>query len=249
MTTNFTPAVPVRTYERVVEQIEKAIISGAVAPGEHLPSERELMVQFSVSRPTIREALRVLQSMGLIESKPGGRGGPLVLEPSPASLTRSFTTMVRLDALSMRELVQFRLVLDSSACRLAATLHTEEQLAAMGSCVQRMEAAVGSDAAAFARADVDFHQTVWEASGNALISMCGQAVAGAILELITKALNDSADSARIEADSAALDRGIFDAIAARNPVEAGRRARQAIYDRYSTLLPADDLPGLDALLG
>ncbi|MBB2995821.1 FadR/GntR family transcriptional regulator [Paeniglutamicibacter cryotolerans] len=249
MTTNFTPAVPVRTYERVVEQIENAITSGAVAPGDHLPSERELMVQFSVSRPTIREALRVLQSMGLVESKPGGRGGPLVLEPSPASLTRSFTTMVRLDSLSMRELVQFRLVLDSAACRLAATLHTPDQLAAMGSCVERMEAAVGADTAAFARADVDFHLAVWEASGNALLSMCGQAVAGAILQLITQQLKDAADSARIEADSAALDRGIFDAIAAGNSMEAGRRARQAIYDRYSSLLPAEDAPGLDALLG
>ena len=58
----FSPAVPVLTYERVVEQIEAVIVSGEVPPGQHLPSERELMVQFSVSRPTVREALRVLQS-------------------------------------------------------------------------------------------------------------------------------------------------------------------------------------------
>ncbi|MFB0833985.1 FadR/GntR family transcriptional regulator [Arthrobacter halodurans] len=249
MTTQFTPAVPVRTYERVVEQIESAITSGTVRPGEHLPSERELMVQFSVSRPTIREALRVLQSMGLVESKPGGRGGPKVLEPSPASLTRSFATMVRLDSLSMTELVQFRLVLDSSACRLASTLHTAEQLEQMRSCVERMEAEVGKDAEAFARADMDFHLTVWEASGNALLAMCGRAVAGAILELITRQLKDSGATERTEAESAALDRGIFEAIAAGEAAEAGRRARQAIYDRYASILPPSDGPGLDALMG
>ncbi|MGJ9402101.1 FadR/GntR family transcriptional regulator [Arthrobacter sp. KK5.5] len=248
MTTRFTPAVPVRTYERVVEQIESAITSGAVRPGEHLPSERELMVQFSVSRPTIREALRVLQSMGLVESRPGGRGGPVVLEPSPASLTRSFATMVRLDSLSMTELVQFRLVLDSSACRLASTLHTPEQLEQMRSCIERMEAEVGKDAAEFARADIDFHLAVWEASGNALLAMCGRAVAGAILALITQQLQDSGAPERTEAESAALDRGIFDAIASGDSGEAGRRARRAIYDRYASMLPTDDAPGLDALL-
>ncbi|MFI8412092.1 FadR/GntR family transcriptional regulator [Paeniglutamicibacter gangotriensis] len=247
-TVSFTPAVATLTYERVVEQIEKAITSGSIVPGDHLPSERELMVQFSVSRPTIREALRVLQSMGLIESKPGGRGGPKVLEPSPATLARSFTTMARLEALSMDDLVPFRLVLDSAACRLAAALHTPEQLQRMESGIVRMEAAVGTDAEAFARADVEFHEAVWEASGNALVSLCGQAVSGAIFDLISQQLKDSPDSTRTEADSAALDRGIFEAIAARDAVEAGRLARQAIYDRYSDLLPTGGVLGLDALL-
>ena len=194
-TFSFTPAVATLTYERVVEQIEKAITSGSLVPGDHLPSERELMVQFSVSRPTIREALRVLQAMGLVESKPGGRGGPKVLEPSPATLARSFTTMARMDA----------------------------------------------------RADVEFHEAVWEASGNALVSLCGQAVSGAIFELITQQLKESSDSERTEADSATLDRGIFEAIAARDSLSAGRLAREAIYNRYRALLPADAVAGLDAL--
>lgn len=248
-TVTFTPAVATLTYERVVEQIETAITSGAIAAGDHLPSERELMVQFSVSRPTVREALRVLQSMGLVESKPGGRGGPKVLEPSPASMTRSFVTMARMDSLSMNELVQFRLVLESSACRLAAALHNDEQLAAMRSAIERMEESVGKDAGEFARADVDFHLAVWEASGNALLTMCGRAVAEAIVALITQQLSDSDATERTEAASAALDREIFEAIAARQGVEAGRRARQAIYDRYAPLLPEGTAIGLDALLG
>ncbi|GAA5228948.1 FadR/GntR family transcriptional regulator [Paeniglutamicibacter antarcticus] len=246
-TFSFTPAVATLTYERVVEQIEKAITSGSLVPGDHLPSERELMVQFSVSRPTIREALRVLQAMGLVESKPGGRGGPKVLEPSPATLARSFTTMARMDSLSMHDLVPFRLVLDSAACRLAAALHTPEQLQRMQSGIERMEAAVGTDAQAFARADVEFHEAVWEASGNALVSLCGQAVSGAIFELITQQLKESSDSERTEADSATLDRGIFEAIAARDSLSAGRLAREAIYNRYRALLPADAVAGLDAL--
>ncbi len=247
-TVTFKPAVATLTYERVVEQIESAIISGAIATGDHLPSERELMTQFSVSRPTVREALRVLQSRGLVESKPGGRGGPKVLEPTPESMTRSFVTMARMDSLSMAELVQFRLVLEASACRLAATLHNPEQLKAMRSAIERMEKAVGKDAEAFARADVDFHLAVWRASGNALLTMCGRAVAEAIVGLITQQLADSDATEQAEAASAALDREIFEAIAARKSAEAGRIARHAIYDRYVPFLSGDSAAGMDALL-
>jgi DNA-binding FadR family transcriptional regulator len=112
-----------------------------------------------------------------------------------------------------------------------------------------MEGEVGKDAEAFARADMDFHLAVWEASGNALLAMCGRAVAGAILELITRQLKDSGSTERTEAESAALDRGIFEAIAAGEAAEAGSRARAAIYDRYASLLPATDGAGLDSLMG
>ncbi|WP_275112610.1 FadR/GntR family transcriptional regulator [Leucobacter sp. OLCS4] len=91
---SFAPAVPIHTYQRIVEQIEHAIVSGEIPVGAQLASERELMVQFDVSRPTVREALRVLQSMGLIESKPGTRGGPQVLAPSPDTLRRSLRAML-----------------------------------------------------------------------------------------------------------------------------------------------------------
>jgi DNA-binding FadR family transcriptional regulator len=163
-------------------------------------------------------------------------------------MTRSFVTMARMASLSMSELVQFRLVLESSACRLAAALHNVQQLEDMRSAIERMEQAVGKDVEAFARADVDFHLAVWEASGNALLTMCGRAVAEAIVGLITQQLANSDATERTEAASAALDREIFEAIAARQGGDAGRLARHAIYDRYVPFLPEDAAAGLDALL-
>ena len=180
----FTPAVPTLTYQKVVEQIEQAILSGDIQPGQHLPSERELMVQLSVSRPTVREALRVLQSQGLIASKPGGRGGPVVLPVSPDTLGRSFTMAARIASLSLSELVQFRIVLESSACQLASALRTPEQLRQMRDAVERMEAEVANGSEEFNRADLDFHAAIWEASHNSLLRVCGQAVAGSILNLM-----------------------------------------------------------------
>ena len=232
---NFTPAVPVLTYERVVEQIEEAILSGMLIPGQHLPSERELVIQFSVSRPTVREALRVLQSRGLIASRPGVRTGPEVLPLSGQALERSFSTLARMAALSLSDLVQFRVILESSACRLAAALHSEEQLQAMSAAVDRMEAAV-HDPDMFNRADLDFHAAVWEASRNVLLQTSGQAVSSAILSLMNDRISLAPDPLSAMQESAASDRGLFEAIAAGNSSAAGAHAHRAIADHFGQYL-------------
>ena len=244
----FTPAIPTLTYERVVQQIESAILSREFEPGQHLPSERELMVQFSVSRPTIREALRVLQSQGLIASRPGSRTGPVVLAPSAEPLGRSFATMARIASLSLAELVQFRLVLEGSACRLAAVMHTPEQLAAMQNAIERMEQESSSLTDAFNRADLDFHAAVWDASHNELLRICGEAVADAILTVMNEQISRSPDSGVAMKRIAGLDRAIFEAIAAGDPQAAGEAAQRAIASYFAPSLDEHSLLGVSALL-
>jgi len=72
----FQQVQPVRLYQRIVEQIEDALARGELKPGQRLPSERELVVQFGASRSTVREALRVLESNGVVRSRPGDPDGP-----------------------------------------------------------------------------------------------------------------------------------------------------------------------------
>ncbi|WP_233548781.1 FadR/GntR family transcriptional regulator [Galactobacter valiniphilus] len=232
----FSPAVPVRTYERIVEQIEGAIRAGDLRPGDHLPSERELMTQFSVSRPTVREALRVLQVMGLVESRAGSRGGPEVLAPSSSLMARSLSTLTLLDSVGLTELLQFRMMLESTAVRLAAARRDEPQLELMRRAIDAMEGAVGGDASDFAQADLDFHRAVWKASGNELIAACGQAVSEALLASMQAELSSTADTAALEQDSVGRDRALFEAIEAGRPAEASRLARRALFDRFDHLL-------------
>ena len=199
---HFRPAVPVLTYERVVEQVREAIMSGRLKPGDYLPSERDLMVQFSVSRPTVREALRVLQNMGLVASRPGGRG-PEILPQSTETFVRQFETMARLETLPTVEIVQFRMALESSAARLAAAGRSEDQLAAMKHALEQMDAAVGLDPDAFARADNGFHDAVLEACGNSLLKLCGHAMSTATIDLMTRRLASTDQPHQKEADSVA----------------------------------------------
>ncbi|UOQ56288.1 FadR family transcriptional regulator [Leucobacter allii] len=238
MTTShsFEPAVPVHTYERIVDQIERAIVSGEIPVGSQLASERDLMVQFGVSRPTVREALRILQSMGLLESRPGTRGGPVVLAPSSKTLARSFRAMVGTDALSAAELVQYRVILEGSTSRLAAFRHDDAQLARMRRGIERMERDAEANDPGFADADLEFHEAIWAASGNEVLRLSGQAVSGALRPLMQRDAEGEHHDNRVKLDSARIDRGLFTAIEARDSEGASRIARRAVADRFGPLL-------------
>src|SRR3954462_955210 len=108
----FRPVQPVRAYQRIVEQIEEALARGDLSPGQRLPSERELVTQFAVSRSTVREALRVLASNGVVRSRPGDPNGPEILPYSLGALRKQMTRLARVDELSLRELIGFRMIMD-----------------------------------------------------------------------------------------------------------------------------------------
>ncbi len=99
--TAFETVRPVRLYERIVEQVEEAIASGELRPGQRLPSERELVVQFGTSRATVREALRVLESNGVVRSRPGDPNGPEILPFTTGGLTKQMRRLARADGLTL----------------------------------------------------------------------------------------------------------------------------------------------------
>ncbi|WP_431906990.1 FadR/GntR family transcriptional regulator [Nonomuraea jabiensis] len=244
----FEPVRAVRAYERVVEQVEEAIESGSLSPGERLPSERELMVQFSVSRSTVREALRVLQARGLVRSRPGDPNGAEVLPFSPATLHKSMTTLARVEELSLAELVQFRMVLDSSAILLAARLRTDAQFAEMESAVAHMRAAVETGQDTFGEADVAFHDVVARASGNKLIQICTDVVRSIVLKLISEKIADAPDREALMRESIRHHEEVLAAMRAGDGPLAARLSRKAMYDYYAGYLSATERPALSALL-
>ncbi|MEU7001140.1 FadR/GntR family transcriptional regulator [Nonomuraea sp. NPDC046570] len=244
----FEPVRTVRAYERIVEQIEQAVESGKLRPGERLPSERELMGQFSVSRSTVREALRVLQARGLLRSRPGDPNGAEVLPFSPATLHKSMTTLARVDELSLGELVQFRMVLDGSANLLAARLHTPEELAEMDAAVEAMRAAVQVGYDTFSAADVAFHDAVARASRNKLIQVCNDVVRSIVLNLIADKIADSDDREALMLESIRHHEEVLEAVRAGDGPRAARLARRKMYDYYVGYVPEEEREALRGLL-
>jgi DNA-binding FadR family transcriptional regulator len=243
----FQPVQPVRAYERIVQQIEDAILRGDLRPGERLPSERELVQQFSVSRSSVREALRVLQSNGMVRSRAGDPAGAEVLRLSPASLQKSMTTLARVSELSLAELVQFRMLLDGSANLLAARLRTDEQLAEMDAAMDLMRAATG-DYEEFSRADVAFHEAVARASGNRLVQVCNQVVRSVVLTLIAEKIARAADRTALMAESIAHHAEVLDAVRLGDGPAAARIARRNLYDYYAGYVDEDEREFLRALI-
>ena len=109
-----------------------------------------------------------------------------------------------------------------------------------------MEAAV-HDADLFNHADLDFHAAVWEASRNLLLQTSGQAVSSAILSLMNDRISVAPDPRRAMEESAASDRGLFEAIAAGNSPAAGAHAQQAIADHFNQYLDDRGRKALHAL--
>jgi GntR family transcriptional regulator, transcriptional repressor for pyruvate dehydrogenase complex len=231
----FRPVEPVRAYQRVAEQIEERILSGDLPPGSRLPGERELVSQFAVGRSTVREALRVLQSAGLVRSRPGDPLGAEVLGVTPDNLSRALGRLARSHLSTLGELVQFRMVLDAESNRLAARLHSEGDLARMEEQIERMEALSTGDAGlhAFSEADALFHQAVAEASGNSLLGLCARAVHDAVVEVIEGKIAAAGETTVWMERSVAHHRQVLAAVRDGDAELAARLGRQALYDYYA----------------
>ena len=115
-------------YEDVVNEIKKAILSGKYKTGEALPSETELARQFGVSRPVIREGIRVLQSRGFLEIRRGTTGGAFVRDLHQLPFMEDFADLIRYRRVKVDHLAKARLLLEPEVCRLTAQNASEKQI-------------------------------------------------------------------------------------------------------------------------
>jgi DNA-binding FadR family transcriptional regulator len=116
----FSKQKSVGLVENLVNQLEDAILSGSFEPGEKLPSSSELETCMGASRGTLREALRILQQKGLVESRVGVKGGIFVREANTDPVTDGLAQLIRLQKISLDDLAQFRQVIESGLIRLVA---------------------------------------------------------------------------------------------------------------------------------
>lgn len=246
---SFTPVHKVSAYEAIVEQIESAIESGQFQPGDRLPGERKLMADFSVSRATIREALRVLQATGVIESRPGDPRGPVISAFSPRLLEKSLSQISRHGGSSRVELLQFRLFLEGSSAHLAALHHSSEQLAEISDAWTEMRDAVESGELHDYPARVRrYHDGIRAASGNRLLAACGGVISDIMGDLMARRIDEDRDA------EALLRRAVTDGAVSLERIRerdaSGARAAHAagIFRFYEGSLSASEQQSLSALV-
>lgn len=175
-----------KTAEVVAHAIRTQIVRGEIAEGEALPSEAELMSQFGVSRPSLREAFRILESEKLIVVRRGSRGGARALRPDLTVAARYLGLLMQFEGVLLRDVFEARALIEPIAVRL---------LAQNPSCVESSHelreilAQITAESTVEQRVDtwLAFYQRLFELAGNETIRI----LYGTLTEVIRRELIDS----------------------------------------------------------
>ena len=154
--------------ELVAQQLRRQIIRGELTEGEALPSEATLMSRFGVSRPTLREAFRVLESEGLISVRRGAHGGARVQIPNGEVAARFVGLVLEFRGTTLEDVYEARGVMEPPCARRLAQRRTKADIDRLRENVEKARAAI-DDPNAVIRLNNDFHALMVELAGNQTI--------------------------------------------------------------------------------
>jgi GntR family transcriptional regulator, transcriptional repressor for pyruvate dehydrogenase complex len=168
-----------KTAELIAAHIRRGIVRGDLREGDALPSEAELITLFAVSRPTLREAFRILETESLISVRRGSRGGARVVTPSLSVAARYVGLLLQVQGTTIADVYQARLVVEPVCARLLAVRRTEGDLADLRAAIARLRAAVESAPEGIPSADdwtavtSSFRDLLMQRSGSKTLAVQG----------------------------------------------------------------------------
>lgn len=157
-----------RTADVLAADIKQKIISREYPDGTRLPTETEMAAQLSVSRPTVREALRMLEADGLIVTRPGPGGGARVRRPDILTVKRTLTTLFQYERVTLQELLDARRAIEPACATIAARRASAEDVAKLRESIAEMRATSGEDNA-FWMENANFHMVLVETGQNTVL--------------------------------------------------------------------------------
>lgn len=218
--TLYGPIARQKTYELVAERLLALISSRHLGPGDPVPSERELVDLYRVGRSSVREALRMLESQGVIRS---GANGSFRVAEFGSTLNSSLEFLLSVEAADVGELFETRRILEGEAAALAASRRMKGQLAEMAQAIDEMEAGLGSEER-FITADLHFHLLVAQATRNRVLLH----LMDAIRALLQRSLASSYHIPGSPDRAIDMHRLILEAIEQRRPEEARQRMQEHV---------------------
>ena len=204
-----------RLYQGIVEQIEGLLERGDIRPGDQLPPERQLADQFQVSRASVREALRTLELLGIVETRPGG--GTFVRRTAPDDLARPLTSLMARGH-TVADVIEVRGLIEPALAALAAERITAAQLAELEEIFAEQERKV-VDAEPWAEEDTRFHEAIGHAARNELLTT----MLGVVWDVLRESREQWLQTNQRAHASLDAHRRILAALSAHDP-DAARRA-------------------------
>jgi DNA-binding FadR family transcriptional regulator len=196
---------PLQTHslkEVFIQRFEELILSGQIAVGQKLPSERELALQLGVSRPVVHEGLVLLAAKGLVTMVP--RVGTVVNDFRREGSLALLTSLVqyqqgRIEPELLKSLLQMRLLFETEAARMAASARSEDQLAAFDALLAQEARTDPADVPFLSELDFQFHHLVSMASGNLVYPLLLNSFRGCYLNLASQFFNHPAVVSEVHA--------------------------------------------------
>ncbi len=187
-----------KTGEMIAAYLRGRIVRGELAEGDSLPSEVELMHQFDVSRPTLREAFRILETESLIVIKRGSRGARITA-PRVEVAARYVGLLMQTSGTTLADVYEAMSLIEPAAVALLARRRTSQDLADLIACVDEIEAQVSSDrvpadVAAWTRGAQRFHDLLMERAGNRTLAIQSMVLREVVETHLLLAARDSADA-------------------------------------------------------
>ena len=222
-----------KVSQNIVDQIRKAIFNGTLKPGDKLPSDKELMDNFGVSRGSLREALRSLEVLGLLEIRKGALGGAFVTEVKTEKAKEGFSNFFVFQNLSLENLFDTRRILESHIAEQAAANITDEDLKQLETILNDTRKALQNERQLNYRGkEVNFHLAIANATKNPLLIFLLDVVEHLLLD--AKAiLNPGRDFSR---NVLKAHERIYKALAARDATRAKSAIMKDILDVQEALL-------------
>jgi GntR family transcriptional repressor for pyruvate dehydrogenase complex len=209
-----------KTYKQIVEQIISMVQSGELKSGDKLPGEREISQMLGASRASIREAFRSLEILGILEVRQGG--GTYMTRFSIAPFLNAIAPLFLQDVDVMGDMMDFRILLEGEAVKAAAEHASDETVAGMQKALEVM---AGGDTQAAEQADIDFHMSIFSATGNRVFMLAGECLSYILYISIhtsrTALTHDKAIARRWLEEHT----GIFEAVRNHEPEAAQQRLR------------------------
>jgi GntR family transcriptional repressor for pyruvate dehydrogenase complex len=215
-----------RAFHAIVDRLREDIFNGRRQPGDRLPPEQVLAEHFNVSRPGVREALRVLEIQGLVQVRHGYGGGVFVADLGFTNVLGALQTSFQLGQLHVDELYDARVLLEPTVARLAVERGGPGLADRLADNVVRAQALLGSGATAFG-VNLEFHAILAQAVGNRILGLVMQAV----LELVERLHHDYPTNRTVSRRALHDHRELIEAVRLHEPERAG----QAMMDHVRRL--------------
>jgi len=195
--------------ERIARQIKDTILSGAMKSGDRLPPERELVEHFQASRISIREALKSLETSGLLAIKPGS--GVFVSEVNSKPMSESLASILRIKKVSINELTEARMILEPNIAKLACDRVTPQDLQKLEENIAAALTIVKSKVSARVK-NIEFHSLLAESTRNSVLTLTVKTLLDVLQEMSSEIVDDSPQNVEIASHTVRHHKNILEAL-------------------------------------